>query len=297
MELTLLGTGCPQVDPKRMGPANLVRHGEAAFLVDCGSGATQRLVEAGSSGRALTAVLLTHLHSDHIVDLYQLFVSSWHQGRLVPQRVFGPPGTRRFVDGLFALWKPELDQRIAHEQRLNMDGLKVEVTEFAPGQILEAGGVTVRAVEVAHQPVKFAYGFVFEAGGRRLVFSGDTAYCPALIEASKGAEVLVHECFIHNVMKPAPGIRTEQGIRNVASYHTLASEVGKVAAAAKVKCLVLNHFVPTQFDRAAVLAEVRRDYAGPIVIGEDLMRLDLDAAALSYRDAVIGLTAFSRASA
>jgi ribonuclease Z len=295
MELTLLGTGCPQVDPKRMGPANLVRHGDAAFMVDCGSGATQRLVEAGSAGRALTAVLLTHLHSDHIVDLYQLFVSSWHQGRLVPQRVFGPPGTRRFVDGLFALWKPELEARIAHEQRLNMDGLKVEVTEFTPGRILEAGGVTVRAVEVAHQPVTFAYGFVLEAGGRKLAFSGDTAYCPALIEASKGADVLVHECFIHSVMKPAPGIRTEQGIRNVASYHTLSSEVGKVAAAAGVKCLVLNHFVPTQFDRAGVLAEVRRDYAGPIVIGEDLMRLDLDAAALSYRDAVIGLDALSRA--
>jgi ribonuclease Z len=178
-----------------------------------------------------------------------------------------------------------------------MDGLKVEVTEFTPGQILEAGGVTVRAVVVAHQPVTFAYGFVFEAGARKLVFSGDTAYCPALIEASKEADVLVHECFIHSVMKPVPGIRTEQGIRNVASYHTLASEVGKVAAEAGAKCLVLNHFVPTQFDRAGVLAEVRRDYSGPIVIGEDLMRLDLDAAALSYRDAVIGLDALSRAGA
>jgi ribonuclease Z len=218
--------------------------------------------------------------------------SSWHQGRTVPQRVFGPPGTKRFVDGLFALWKPELDQRIAHEKRPNMDGLKVEVTEFAAGEIYADGQVTVRAVEVAHQ-LRFAYGFVFEAGGRRLAFSGDTAYCPALIEASRGAEVLVHECFIHGVMKPLAGIRTEEGIRNVASYHTLSSEVGKVAAAAGVKCLVLNHFVPTQFDRAGVLAEVRRDYAGPIVIGEDLMRLDLAAAALSYRDAVIGIEALA----
>jgi ribonuclease Z len=296
MDLTLLGTGCPQVDPKRMGPANLVRHGVQAFLVDCGSGTTQRLVEAGSAGRALDAVFLTHLHSDHVVDLYQLFVSSWHQGRTVPQRLFGPPGIKRFVDGLFALWRPELEQRIAHEKRPNMDGLKVEVTEFAAGEIYDAGGVTVRAVEVAHQPVKFAYGFVFEASGRRLAFSGDTAYCPALIESARGADVLVHECFIHGVMKPLKGIRTEEGIRNVASYHTLSSEVGKVASAAGVRCLVLNHFVPTQFDRNGVLAEVRRDYAGPIVIGEDLMRLDLDAAALSYRDAVIGLEALTRAS-
>jgi len=289
MDLTLLGTGCPQVDPKRLGPANLVRHGEANFLVDCGSGATQRLVEAGAPGRALDAVFLTHLHSDHVVDLYQLFVSSWHQGRTVPQRVFGPPGTRAFVDGSFALWKSELDQRIAHEKRLNMHGLKVEVTEIAEGTIYDSAGITVRAVAVAHQPVRHAYGFVFEAGGRRLAISGDTAYCPALIEASRGADVLLHECFIHGLMKPFPGIRSAEGIANVARYHTLSSEVGKVATAAGVGCLVLTHFVPTQFDRDAVLGEVRRDYKGPIVIGEDLMRVDLATATLSHREALIGL--------
>ena len=107
MKVTLLGTGCPQCDPDRLGPASLVRHGEHQLLIDVGSGATQRLVSAGSSGRALEALLLTHLHSDHIVDLFQLVISSWHQGRDRPQRVYGPAGTRRFVDGLLALWRPE----------------------------------------------------------------------------------------------------------------------------------------------------------------------------------------------
>ena len=81
MRVTLLGTGCPQVHDRRFGPASLVRIGGRSFLVDCGSGVTQRLVAAGTSGAALDAVLLTHLHSDHVVDLYQLIVSSWHQGR------------------------------------------------------------------------------------------------------------------------------------------------------------------------------------------------------------------------
>ena len=76
MLVTLLGTGCPQCHPARLGPASLVHTGGASFLIDCGSGVTQRLVAAGSSGAALDAVLLTHLHSDHVVDLYQLIVSS-----------------------------------------------------------------------------------------------------------------------------------------------------------------------------------------------------------------------------
>ena len=117
MELTLLGTGCPQCDPERLGPASLVRHGGHDFLIDCGSGVTQRLVASGAAGRALDALLLTHLHSDHLVDFYQLIVSSWHQGRDRPQRIFGPPGTRRFVEGTMALWQAELQQRIAHEKR------------------------------------------------------------------------------------------------------------------------------------------------------------------------------------
>jgi ribonuclease Z len=133
MEITLLGTGCPVVHTGRYGPAQVVRHDGHAVLIDCGSGVTQRLLGAGLSGREIDAVLLTHLHSDHLVDLFQLIVSSWHQGRDRPQRVFGPPGTRAYVDGLMALWRPELEQRIAHERRPSTAALEVEVTEIGPG--------------------------------------------------------------------------------------------------------------------------------------------------------------------
>lgn len=288
MDVTLLGTGCPQVSTERYGPANLVRHGDAAFLVDCGSGTTQRLLGAGSAGRDLEAVLLTHLHSDHLVDLYQLIISSWHQGRDRPQVVYGPPGTAAFVERTMAVWKEELAQRVAHEKRPSTRALETEVREIGPGTVLTAGDLRVTAVAVAHQPVKHAFGFVFEAGGRRLAFSGDTAYCPALIEAARGADVLVHECFIHREMKLMPG-RTAEGIQNVASYHTLSSEVGTVAREAGARCLVLNHFVPVRFDKSALLAEVRRDYDGPIVIGEDLMRIDLDRREIVHAGGVIGI--------
>ena len=288
MELVLLGTGCPQCDPDRRGPASLVRHGDRQFLVDCGSGVTQRLVEAGSSGAAIDALLLTHLHSDHLVDFYQLVISSWHQGRDRPQRVLGPPGTRRFVAATMELWRAERELRIAHEKRPSTRALEIEVTEFGAGEIWNEGGVAVSAVEVDHRPVKAAFGFVFEAGGRRLALSGDTTRCPALIAAARGADALVHECFIHREMKPNPG-RTPEGLRNVAAYHTLSDVVGKVATEAGIGALILNHFVPTRFDRAALAAEVRRDWRGPLIIGEDLMRYDLDTRTLVHRDGVVVL--------
>jgi ribonuclease Z len=289
MKITLLGTGCPQCDPDRLGPASLVQHGSRQLLIDVGSGATQRLVAAGSSGRALDAVLLTHLHSDHIVDLFQLVISSWHQGRDRPQRIYGPEGTRGFVDGLMALWRPELEQRIAHELRPSTAALEVEVFEIAAGEVLRLDDVTVRAVAVDHFPVKHAYGFVVEADGTRAVFSGDTAPCPALVAAARGADLLVHECFIHGIMRPEPGLRTKAGLDNVARYHTASSEIGKIAAGAEVRCLLLNHFAPTRFDKDAVLAEVRRDFRGPALIGEDLMSIDLTTGVVTYAGARIGL--------
>ncbi|MCH8056528.1 MAG: MBL fold metallo-hydrolase, partial [Proteobacteria bacterium] len=230
MEITLLGTGCPVVDTERYGPAQVVRHGGHAVLVDCGSGVTQRLLAAGLSGRELDAVLLTHLHSDHLVDLFQLIVSSWHQGRDRPQRVFGPPGTRAYVDGLMALWRNELEQRVAHERRPSTAALEVEVTEIGPGEVLTLGELRAEAFEVDHRPVRHAFGFIFETPEARLVLSGDTRACTAVVEAARGADLLVHEVFVHRELPVVPGLRSAETVAKVASYHTLSSEVGKVAA-------------------------------------------------------------------
>jgi ribonuclease Z len=289
MEIVFLGTGCPVVSTERYGPAQLILAEGARLLVDCGSGVTQRLVAAGTPGRDLDALLLTHLHSDHLVDLYQLVVSSWHQGRDRPLAVYGPPGTRRYVEGLLALWEPELSLRIAHEKRPSIDALKVEVTEIAAGQTLAFGGLAVEVVEVDHKPVRHAFGFVFRAGGCTLALSGDTRRSAALIAAARGADLLVHEVFVHREMPVVPGVRSAETVANVAGYHTLSSEVGKIAAEANVKALALTHFVPPAADRAALLAEVAADFGGPLVLAEDLLRIDLAARCIAYRNAVIGL--------
>jgi ribonuclease Z len=275
VEITLLGTGCPPVDLHRHGPATLVRHGGSAVLVDCGAGVTHRLVEAGTPGRDVDALFLTHLHSDHIVDLFQLVISSWHQGRDRPWPVYGPRGTRHYVEGLMALWQPELAQRIAHECRPSTRGLEVTVHEFSHGEDFCFGKLSVHAVEVDHAPVKHAFGFVCEAAGRRVALSGDTRRCEALIQAARGVDLLVHEVFVHRDMPLVEGIRTAEGMRNVASYHTLSSEVGGIARDAGARVLALTHFVPPAADRDALLAEVRKDFPGPLLLGEDLMRIDV----------------------
>ena len=290
MRLTLLGTGCPVVSTERFGPAQVVAHQGQTILVDCGSGVTQRLIAAGCSGADLDAVFLTHLHSDHIVDLFQLVISSWHQGRDRPQRLFGPRGTAAYLEGLMALWRPELEQRIAHERRSSTAALELEVTEFEDAAVFTFGDLQVTAVEVEHQPVKHAFGFVFAAAARRLVVSGDTRRCAAVAEAARGADLLLHEVFVHHALSPKAGTRTAETVERVAGYHTLSHEVGKIAQAADVGCLMLTHFVPPHCDREALLAEVSRDFAGPIVLGEDLMSFDLASGSLTYGQATMKLS-------
>jgi ribonuclease Z len=282
MRVTLLGTGCPQADQRRFGPANLVCAGGLQFLIDCGSGVTQRLLGARSSGAELDAVLLTHLHSDHVIDLYQLVISSWHQGRDRPQRIFGPSGTRAFLDASMELWRREREQRIAWECRPSVAALELDIMEFGEGWIWEAGGVRIAAFEVDHRPVQPAFGFLFETDRCRATFSGDTAVCDNLIAWAKDVDLLVHECFIHRQMVARRGGRVDQGLENVAAYHTLSSEVGKVASRAGARALLLTHFVPVAFDRDALLAEVRADFAGPVVIGEDLLSIDLPERTISF---------------
>lgn len=291
MRLTLLGTGCPSVDPRRMGPASLVRAGATALLVDCGSGVAQRLVQAEVPGRNVEALLLTHLHSDHVVDFHQLLVSSWHQGRAVPWRVFGPPGTAAFVDRSQTLWREELAFRIRHEQRPSTEGLRVEVTEFADGAGFAVGEAMVTPVKVNHDPFPETFGFVVVHRGRRLVFSADTIAWPPLVEAARGADCLVHEVFILREMPVVPGVRSAATRDAVAGYHTLSTEVGRVAAEAGVGCLVLNHFVPPRFDAAALVAEVRAHFSGPLVLGEDLLDYDLASRVVTANGATLAFPA------
>ena len=121
--------------------------------------------------------------------------------------------------------------------------------------------------------MRHAFGFIFETSEVRLAISGDTTYCPALIEASQGADMLVHEVLIHRELSIIIGMRSAETVRAMEAYHTVSNQVGKVATEVGAKKLILTHFVPPKFNEQKLLDEVRQDFSGPIIIGEDLMKL------------------------
>jgi len=275
MMITLLGTGCPLAHPRRGGAATLVETGQARVLVDCGSMVTQRLVAAGCPGARLDALLVTHLHSDHLVDFYQLVVSSWHQGRPAPWVVHCPEAVTPVIEATMETWAAERALRIEFEKRPSTVGLGLECRTLAPGRRITIGDLEIEPVPVDHAPVAPAYGFVFRAGGRTAVVSGDTKVCEALVAAGQGADLLVHEVFLHRDLPVKPGQRSAETVAAVASYHTPSSEVGEVARRMGAKALALTHFVPPDFDRGALLAEIAGTYPRPVFVGEDLMAFDL----------------------
>lgn len=275
MKVTLIGTGCPVADPHRGGAATLIQSGESAVLVDCGSGVAQGLVSAGCPGAKLDAVLITHLHSDHLVDFYNLVVSSWHQGRMTPWLVYAPEPAIAVIEATMAAWADERALRVEWEARADAIGLDVHCLPLAPGRELFVGDLAIEPVLVDHAPVEPAYGFVFRDGLKSAVVSGDTCRCPRLEAAGQGTDLLVHEVFIHAAMSGTSGTRTSTTLERVAQYHTAASEVGKVAAVMGARALALTHLVPPDADRAALLAEVGRDFSGPLFVGEDGMSFDL----------------------
>ena len=273
MELTLLGTGCPSVDHKRFGPSNLVSTKSAKILVDCGSGITQRLHELKVSSADIDALLFTHLHSDHAVDLYQLIISSWHSYRIKPWKIYGPKGTKKFVKKIMDAWADERKLRISYESRASAKAFDIQVIEFKSIGNIKIKDLNIKYFEVDHKPVKYAYGFCFTNKNKKLTISGDTRPCENLMKYAQKSDVLLHEVFIEGEILQMNKMRTEKTLHNVQSYHTTSTQVGKVAFVARAKKLVLTHFVPTRFNKNNLKKVVKKDFGRDPIIGEDLMTI------------------------
>jgi len=289
LAFTFLGSGAPPVSLRRAGPAHLVEAGGSKLLIDCGSGVSQRLVAAGHAGAQIDALIVTHEHSDHLVDFYQLVISSWHQGRNRPWRVLAPAPALANMRGQYEAFARERALRIAFEKRPDATGLEVIFEELREGPVAGLGDLAIEAFLVDHKPVEPAFGLSLSANGSRIVFSGDTRLTPSLEQAAEGCDLLVCEVFIDSQMPVTAGVRSAETVASVQSYHMTPAVVAGLATHAGVKTLALTHLVPPGADTAALFAEVRAGgYAGPLIVGEDLMRLELPARLLRWNGAALG---------
>ena len=273
MHLTLLGTGCPKVDFKRFGPANLVSTKKTKILVDCGSGVTQRLDQINISLAEIDALFLTHLHSDHVIDLYQLIISSWHSYRSKAWKIYGPKGTKMFVKKIMSAWKEERSQRIKYEARSSVAAFKIIVKEFSSLGSIKIKDLNIRYFEVDHKPVKYAYGFNFFNKNKKLTISGDTRPCENVMKYGQLSDVLLHEVFIDGEIMKTNKMRTSKTLHNVKAYHTPSSLVGKIAKITRCKQLVLTHLVPTKFNERKLKKVIKSDFGKDPIIGKDLLKI------------------------
>jgi ribonuclease Z len=195
IDITLLGTGSPIPDPNRAGPSTLVRAGGQVFLVDCGRGVLQRAAAIGMGANGLSALLLTHLHSDHIADLGDVLITRWVTTFVSdppPLPIIGPPGTAEVVDATLKAFGHDIGYRIAHHDDLTAPP-PVEVLEYTEGSVWDRDGVSIRVAPTDHRPVAPTIGFRIEAGDTSVVLAGDTVPCKSLDElAAQGRRVGTH---------------------------------------------------------------------------------------------------------
>ncbi|TMS53496.1 ribonuclease Z [Mycobacterium sp. DBP42] len=275
IEVTLLGTGSPIPDPERAGPSTLARAGDQMFLIDCGRGVLQRLAAVGAGANQLSALLLTHLHSDHIADLGDVIITRWvstFTPDTPPLPIIGPPGTAEVVDATLRAFGHDIGYRIAHHADLTGPP-QVDVREYTDGMVWDHDGVQIRVAPTDHQPVTPTIAFRFEHGGASVVAAGDTVPCPSLDALANGAGALVHTVIRKDLIELLP----QQRIRDICDYHSSVQEAAATAARAGVGILILTHYVPgiaagTEDDWRALAASI---FDRQIELGDDLHRVQV----------------------
>lgn len=273
MKLTLLGTGNPLPNPLRAGPSQHIQAEDCSILIDCGTGVARRLAEVGLAVKDVEFIFLTHLHSDHCIDLGHVLIAGWTTFRSRPLRIVGPPGTKAHVEGLLKLWDWDLKVR-RFPDRLPASVLDVQVEEIEQGSTVQGDGWVATAVRVDHYPVEQAFSFRFDSNGHSILISGDTAPCDAVVEAAKGVSLLLHEASQASAAEPGhKALSPEKAAVYFgwkSRYHTPAREAGRIAREAGAKQLVLTHIGP-YVDVERMRREAEEGYGGPVIVGEDLM--------------------------
>jgi len=264
--VVLLGTGNPNPEPDRMGPAVAILSGGRAYIVDCGPGVVRRAAQAGIAMEQITRAFITHLHSDHTVGLPDLIFTPAVTGRKTPLEIYGPPGIRAMTTLIMKAYSEDQQIRLHGLEPAVAQAYVVHAHDVAPGEIYRDDAVRVIAFAVNHGSWKHAYGYRFEAPDKTIVLSGDTTYSPGLIAAAKGCDILVHEVYSEKGLASRPA----DWQRYHRAFHTSARDVGRVAAQVHPKTLVLYHQLGWGQSADEILEEIRQEYTGTTLFGKDL---------------------------
>ncbi|MBI1201186.1 MAG: MBL fold metallo-hydrolase [Rhodopseudomonas sp.] len=297
MRIIMLGTGAALPDPDRGHTSILLTLANGRHvLLDCGHGATRQLVRMDVNPADVGTVVFTHLHYDHIADFPYFIISSWMLGRQGAPDVFGPRGTKSFVEPLFegGAFDADIKARAAYPLRqANIEALRPTVLEYDAGLIFADDDLRITAAPVDHIPPEISpcFGLRIEADGKTVVFSGDTKPCDGIAELAKGADLLIHECTFPEAFIEH---RRKSGVGTFA--HTSPTELGRLAHDSGVKHLVATHIghfdslspvlkraaahhLPVDLMGAhqldAMAADIRRGYGGTLQIARDLMTIHL----------------------
>ncbi len=275
-KVILLGTkGGPRLSPGSAWPSSsVVEISGRPYIIDCGLGVTRQFVEAGYTLADVHTILLTHLHSDHCLELGPLLHTLWCSAPKRTVRIHGPNRTSELVGKFLESIAYDIGVRMADEKQKDPSDM-FDVTEYSEGKVLQDDLVEVTALQVVHPPVE-TYSLKLQTAEKTVVFSGDTSYFPPLSDFAAGADVLVHEVMhregTERMCARLMDIKPNLMAHMVAS-HTSGDDVGRIASRAGVKHLVLNHFIPSDDPRtgpAEFEALVRQTWSGPLTVGVDL---------------------------
>ena len=269
--VVILGSGTPNPDPARQGPAVAVVVRGTPYLFDAGSGVVRRAQEASKTvpGLAvvnLSRVFITHLHSDHTIGLPDLMTTPWIMGRSTPLSVYGPPGTAAMVDNLQAAYAADREMRRYGGEPSVPNGYAATAHDVKPGEVYRDSNVTITAVQVPHGTWRSAYGYRIETPDRVVVISGDTRASEAIAKACRGCDVLVHEVYSADALTR----RTPPWQAYHRAFHTSGTDLGRIANDARPKLLVLYHQLYWGATDDEIISEIRATFSGRVVSAKDL---------------------------
>ncbi len=276
--LVLLGTaGGPTPKATAAAPAQAIVAGDRIYLVDCGDGVARQLALARLPIRQLRAVFITHQHSDHNAGYGPLFLLGWPAGLSTPVDTYGPPPLVEMTERLLQAYRFDIELRMADEGRPSLAPLVRPHEITRPGLVFEDDRVRVTTALNDHPPIEHSFAYRFDTADRSIVISGDTRYSERVIALAKGADVLVHEVVSREFWERPDAPQPPEVVRHILASHTDIPDVGRVAAAAGVRTLVLTHYVPTEGPNAPTdehwLAGARRHFKGEVILGRDLMEI------------------------